>query len=72
MLDYRQPHLVPVIDPLGNLMHTAQGRDVRHVMVNGTFILRDRHATRADESEILREAQAAAEALWERARAQIT
>lgn len=72
MLDYQQPHLVPVIDPLGNLMHTAQGRDVRHVMVNGTFILRDRLATRADESEILREAQAAAEALWERARAQIT
>lgn len=72
MLDYRQPHLVPVIDPLGNLLHTAQGRDVRNVMVNGTFILRDRCSTRADEGEILREAQAAAEALWERARVQIT
>ncbi|MCC5999664.1 MAG: amidohydrolase family protein [Pararhodobacter sp.] len=71
VLDYRQPHLVPVIDPLGNLMHTAQGRDVRHVMVDGRFALRDGRATRADEAEILRDAQAAAEALWARARAQI-
>jgi 5-methylthioadenosine/S-adenosylhomocysteine deaminase len=71
LLDYRQPHLVPVIDPLGNLMHTAQGRDVRHVIVNGAFALRDGRSTRADEAEILRDAQAAAEALWERARAQV-
>lgn len=71
LLDYRQPHLVPVIEPLGNLMHTAQGRDVRHVIVDGRFALRDGRSTRADESEILREAQAAAEALWERARAQV-
>ncbi|NNU82224.1 amidohydrolase family protein [Halovulum dunhuangense] len=71
LLDYRRPHLVPLIDPLGNLVHTAQGRDVRHVVVDGRIVLRDGRSTLANEDEILRDAQRAAEALWSRARAEL-
>ncbi len=70
-LDMRRAHLVPRINDLGNLMHTAQGRDVTHVMVDGEFVVAEGRATRVNESEILRDAQRAAEALWQRAREEL-
>ncbi len=68
ILDFRRPHLVPVIDPLGTLVHTAQGRDVDCVIVDGRVVVRDGRALFADEHAIMRDAQRAAEALWARAR----
>jgi 5-methylthioadenosine/S-adenosylhomocysteine deaminase len=68
VFEFRQPHLTPDINPLGNLVHTAQGRDVEHVLVDGRLVIESGRPTLADEAEILREAQKAAEALWKRAR----
>ncbi|MEL7138673.1 MAG: amidohydrolase family protein [Pseudomonadota bacterium] len=70
MIDARRPHLTPMIDALGNIVHLGHGRDVTHVMVDGRLVVEDGGATMANEAAIMRDAQAAAEALWTRARAE--
>jgi 5-methylthioadenosine/S-adenosylhomocysteine deaminase len=71
-IDMRRPHLVPCINPLGNLVHTAQGRDVAMVIVDGEIVVEDGRATKVDQDKIIADAQAASEALWQRARNQVT
>lgn len=66
--DMRRPHLVPCINPLGNLVHTGQGRDVSVVIVNGEIVVQDGRALRVDQQKIMADAQQAAAALWQRAR----
>ena len=63
------PHLTPRLDALGALVHCGQGSNVRDVIVDGEVVVRDGQAARADETAIMAEAQAAAEALWARASA---
>src|SRR5690606_5152295 len=63
-LDFRRPHLVPLINALGNLVHTAQGRDVAMVVCDGKVVVEDGELCNADQAAILADAQAAAEALW--------
>ncbi|MCU0944576.1 MAG: amidohydrolase family protein [Rubritepida sp.] len=67
-VDLRRPHLVPHNDPLGTLVHTGMGRDVRHVVVEGELVVEDFRPTRCDMEAVVREGAAAAAALWERAR----
>lgn len=69
LFDLRRPHLIPHVDPLGTLVHTGQGRDVSMVIVDGEIIVEEGRATRVDQDRILQEADAAARALWDRARA---
>ena len=68
LVDAAQPHFTPLLDALGALTHVGHGRDVRHVIVDGEFVVEDRRALRADEAAIMRQAQRAAEDLWARAR----
>lgn len=67
LLDQRTPHLAPRLRPLGALVHTGQGRDVRHVIVNGELVIEDGEPTRARMADVVADAQAAAEAVWRRA-----
>jgi 5-methylthioadenosine/S-adenosylhomocysteine deaminase len=68
LLDATGPQFVPMLDPLGVLVHCAQGAGVVHVLVDGRpMIAEGRHAF-ADEAAIRADAQRAAEALWARAR----
>lgn len=67
--DFRRPHLVPCVNPVGNLVHTAQGRDVEHVWVDGRQVVASGRPTQVNLDDILADAQRAAEALWQRARA---
>ncbi len=67
VFDFRHPHLTPLIDPLGTLVHDACGRDVEHVFVDGRQVVVDGEPMFADASNIRAEAQRAAEALWARA-----
>lgn len=69
VLDCRRAHLTPLTEPLGNLVHTAQGRDVEMVLVDGRVVVEGGRATLVDEEEILREARQVAQGLWKRARA---
>ncbi|WP_295540466.1 amidohydrolase family protein [uncultured Pseudacidovorax sp.] len=66
--DFRRAHLVPCVNPVGNLVHTAQGRDVEHVWVDGRQVVAAGRPTQVDLDAILVDAQRAAQALWQRAR----
>lgn len=70
-IDFRRPHLTPRTNVLGNLVHTAQGRDVDVVIVDGRVVVENARPTQVDVEEIVADAEAAAAALWERARAQV-
>lgn len=44
--------LLPMTDPLANLIYSANAGHVDHVMVDGKFVLRNRSLTMANESEL--------------------
>jgi 5-methylthioadenosine/S-adenosylhomocysteine deaminase len=69
VFDFRRPHLAPCLDPLGTLVHDAQGRDVEHVFIDGRQVVRDGRPLLVDEARIRADAQSVAERLWTRARA---
>ena len=65
--DFRRPHLVPAVNPVGTLVHTGQGRDVEIVFVDGRMVVENGRPTLVDMETILCDAQRAADALWQRA-----
>ena len=69
VFDCRRAHLTPDINPLGNLVHTGQGRDVEHVFVDGVQVVASGRPVFVDEEVVRSDAQRAADALWARARA---
>jgi len=69
--DFRRAHLTPCTNPLGNLVHTAHGRDVGFVVVDGRVAVENGRAMLVDEEAIRRAGAAAADALWRRARAEV-
>jgi 5-methylthioadenosine/S-adenosylhomocysteine deaminase len=64
VFDARRPHLVPHVNPLGNLVHTGQGRDVVAVAVAGELLVEDGRPTRVDLDSIVDAAERAARELW--------
>jgi 5-methylthioadenosine/S-adenosylhomocysteine deaminase len=42
VVDLHQPHLTPLYDPYSHLVYAAGAGDVRHVMVQGRWLLQDR------------------------------
>lgn len=65
--DMRRPHLTPCLDPLGTLVHDANGRDVEHVFIAGRQVVKSGVPTLASATRVMSEAQSAAETLWSRA-----
>jgi 5-methylthioadenosine/S-adenosylhomocysteine deaminase len=70
VFDFRRPHLTPLLDPLGTLVHDACGRDVEHVFVDGRQVVASGAPVLVDADRIRQDAQRAAESLWARARAE--
>jgi len=66
--DFRRAHLTPLLDPLGTLVHDANGRDVEHVWIAGRQVVESGRPAQADEAAVRGAAQRAAEGLWQRAR----
>lgn len=66
LFDFRRAHLTPAFNPVGTLVHTGHGRDVRTVIVDGRIVVEDGHATLVDEERIRRDGNAAATSLWTR------
>lgn len=64
VFDARKPHLTPHVNPLGNLVHTGQGRDVVAVAVAGEMIVEAGRPTRVDLDEVVAEAETASRELW--------
>ncbi|GGC23964.1 N-ethylammeline chlorohydrolase [Marivita lacus] len=70
LFDFQRPHLRPLTNVLGTLVHTGQGRDVETVIVEGEIVVSNGEPVRVDKMAILDAAEAAAAALWGRARAE--
>ncbi len=62
VVDFTRPNLVPVFDPISHLVYSASGRDVRHVVIDGQVVCRDRHLTTIDLEKVIRDVNQAAEA----------
>nr|WP_144340771.1 amidohydrolase [Paenibacillus darwinianus] len=56
-LDFEQPHFCPHTDPVSHLVYAGNGRDVRHVWVDGEQVVDNRRCTGLDEEKIRAEAQ---------------
>jgi len=51
-----EPRLHPLYDPVSHLVYVAKGADVRHVVVEGRVIMRNRHVLTLDEKAVVAEA----------------
>lgn len=52
-VDLRKPHLTPLYNPYSALVYAAQGSDIRDVLVNGRFLLKNRKFQTLDAEEIM-------------------
>jgi 5-methylthioadenosine/S-adenosylhomocysteine deaminase len=62
------PHQAPDADPYTTLVYGSRATDVRHVLVDGEWLVRDGRATRWDSADLTATATAEARALAVRAR----
>jgi len=46
-------HLCPMYDPVSTLVYSANGSDVRDVIVNGRILMRKREFTTIDAEEVM-------------------
>jgi 5-methylthioadenosine/S-adenosylhomocysteine deaminase len=67
VVDLMRPHLRPVNRAVATLAYAARGSDVVMTMVGGEIIYEQGSCTRVDETEVMGQAQAAADALMARA-----
>ena len=67
VVDLDAPHLTPAHDLLSHLAYAVRGSDVRHTVVDGEVVVRDRELLTLDEAAVTREAERRAGALIERA-----
>ncbi|HEC49542.1 MAG TPA: hypothetical protein ENI40_00065, partial [Candidatus Desulfofervidus auxilii] len=52
VLDFNQPHLIPVYNPVSHLVYTASGKDVLTTIVNGKVLMENRKIQNLDLEEI--------------------
>jgi 5-methylthioadenosine/S-adenosylhomocysteine deaminase len=67
VVDLEAPHLTPETALVSHLAYAARGSDVRHTVVGGAVLVRDREVVPLDEGAVRREAQRHAEAAINRA-----
>jgi 5-methylthioadenosine/S-adenosylhomocysteine deaminase len=53
VVDLKCPHLQPVYDPFSLLVYSANGADVRDVIVNGRVLMKDRVFQTVDAQEVM-------------------
>jgi len=67
VLDYWQPHLHPLNNPVSHLVYAASGHDVKHSIIDGKLVMFNRKVLTMNEEEVIEEAEKAAWRLYERA-----
>jgi 5-methylthioadenosine/S-adenosylhomocysteine deaminase len=67
VVDLGSPFVAPVHRPVSALVFTVTPADVRHVMVAGRWVVRDRRPTAVDVDEVVDSARRSASALFDRA-----
>jgi cytosine/adenosine deaminase-related metal-dependent hydrolase len=58
--------MTPMRDPIRNIVYSAQAEDIRHVMIDGEMVMRDRTLCNVDEGQVTADLQAAGERMWSR------
>lgn len=58
VLDLQSPHLVPLYNPLSAIVYSANGADVKDVIVNGKILMKDRTFRTLDPDEIMERVKA--------------
>ena len=66
MVDLRSAKLCPIINLPSALVHYAHPGNLRSVLVDGEFLLREREVLSMDEAQVLDAAQQASDAAWRR------
>ena len=51
----------PMYDAVSHLVYVTRGDDVRNTIVNGKVLMRDRHVTTLNESDVLAQARTLAQ-----------
>lgn len=65
LMDLKKPHLVPLMNVMGNIVHTGLSSDVDAVIVDGQILMEGREVKTLNEEEVLIRAQKTTERLWE-------
>jgi cytosine/adenosine deaminase-related metal-dependent hydrolase len=65
VIDTKAPNMVPVYNPYSALVYSANSANVRHSIVDGMVIMKDREILTVDEGEIRAEALAFTEIVRE-------
>jgi 5-methylthioadenosine/S-adenosylhomocysteine deaminase len=60
VVDTRQPHLTPLYNPVSHLVYAVRGADVRHTVIDGRLVMRDRRLLTIDLASLLDQARAKA------------
>ncbi len=58
LIELGRPHLTPMFDPYAHLVYAVGRDDVRSVMIDGRFVMRDRKLLTIDEASTLSDARA--------------
>jgi 5-methylthioadenosine/S-adenosylhomocysteine deaminase len=53
VVDIQSPHLVPLYNPTSTIVYSANGADVKDVIVNGRILMKDRNFRTLDPEEII-------------------
>jgi 5-methylthioadenosine/S-adenosylhomocysteine deaminase len=63
VVDIQAPHMVPLYNPISNLVYSANGADVKHVIVNGKMLMKDRGFLTLDAQEIMDKVRAISQSI---------
>ena len=66
LVDMMRPHLVPTLRIVSSFVHNGQPADVKSVMVDGKWVMRDGRALTIDEPYIIGRAEEIGHGVWNR------
>jgi 5-methylthioadenosine/S-adenosylhomocysteine deaminase len=66
VMGLQKSHLVPVVDPVANIVHNGLGSDVEMVVVDGQILIEDGEPKTINEQALLKEAQRVTRCLWDK------
>jgi len=67
VVNLKNPHALPIHDPISAVVWATTGRDVKTTIIDGKIVMRERKVPTLDEEEILRKAQERAERVVDKA-----
>lgn len=54
VVDTESPHMVPLYNPVSSIVYSANGSDVKDVIINGRILMKDRQFLTLDKDEIIK------------------